>query len=270
MERLMKVLVVLVVMACVAPAMATWYGGVLWTGASDNDFLNSANWDGAMDNEWKTVGLMAKTLSGTGAPVINGSANLGELYVKGVTVNQTGGDIVWQNGTGGNLCSVAVFRSGILNISGGSMEAQGVIGVGFNTVIDNNTGNLAFDPSGTINLTGDAVLKLTKNVAVAEPYLDTTYGLYMNDGTKMYISDNAKFIMDVSFWANYNYWISNKGSNWTDIMAGYIANGFIVNPDGKQIVATDLGGGLMQYSVVPEPATLALLGLGALVLRRKR
>jgi hypothetical protein len=47
-----------------------------------------------------------------------------------------------------------------------------------------------------------------------------------------------------------------------------LANGVV--GDAGDFLVTDLGGGLEQITLVPEPATMVLLGLGALVLHRKK
>ena len=113
MERLMKVLCVVVVMAIVSPAMATWYGGVLWTGAEDNVFSNPNNWDGSIDNDFHTVGLMVKTVSATGNPQITNDFTLGTIMVKNTIVDQTAGYAVFANGTGNTLPSLGVFDNSL-------------------------------------------------------------------------------------------------------------------------------------------------------------
>jgi hypothetical protein len=47
-----------------------------------------------------------------------------------------------------------------------------------------------------------------------------------------------------------------------------LATGGVIGAD--TIVMEDLGGGIGKYTLIPEPATMVLLGLGALVLRRKK
>jgi len=50
----------------------------------------------------------------------------------------------------------------------------------------------------------------------------------------------------------------------------WLADGTLVPPTGETIVFTPLGGGAVEITATPEPATIALLGLGCLALIRKR
>ncbi len=61
---------------------------------------------------------------------------------------------------------------------------------------------------------------------------------------------------------------AHDGNKWN--IGNMIASGDLYASAGLELFVTDLTGGAVQITAVPEPATLVLLGLGALVSRRRK
>jgi hypothetical protein len=91
----------------------------------------------------------------------------------------------------------------------------------------------------------------------------SNYSIVLNGG----ILDIGTIAADSSFLIN----IADYDATLILPQADYNALAAVGGVTGADtIVMTDLGGGIGAYSLIPEPSTMALLGLGALVLLRKK
>jgi hypothetical protein len=91
----------------------------------------------------------------------------------------------------------------------------------------------------------------------------SSFDIVLNGGTL----DIGTIAADSSFLINIADYDATLILQQTEYNALSAAGGII---GADTIVMTDLGGGIGAYSLIPEPATMVLLGLGALVLRRKK
>ena len=260
MERLMKVLGILAVVACIAGvAQAQSYN--LWNGTT-SDWTTVTNY--ASDPTDFGVGTNMLDFKGAGYdPVISSdfSWNVG-VRLKGQSATMTSG--IAELWSGQNSVPSFMLFSGdqTFDISGGSFINWGQFALG-------NSGGTA-NGTGWLNVSGNATATLLRPKYTTF----TLTGLKVTAGSGFSVAENATLIIDGSF-------IPNVATLETWMSLGYIvgANGeelqySIIQKDIVQIDAAgnDVASTIDCYaiSVVPEPTTLALLGIGALVLRRKR
>jgi len=259
MERLMKVLCVLVVAVCVAPAMATYAvpatydagfaGG--WVGpASGGDFGSAANWAGGentfLTGYWDMNGSPNDASISAGTDLIGGY-----IRVKNTpAITQTGGSVEFYNGAAVPVAIGIFGGSGNVgwSISGGELICDGPLGLGSDNYA-NNKGS-----SNYLNISGDGVVYVRNNPD------DGVDGFNVPDAALLLYNSSTITISDLG-----QLWVQ---STLQSVVDNYITAGRIVGSGGNLQTATV--GDKYVVSVVPEPATMALLGLGALVLRRKK
>ena len=246
MKKLLMLL--LVVAVCSSSAMADIY---YWhnngTGAEPTAWADPANWWNASAANSDTVpgaGDMAIVHSfGGGDPII--STDVGEVALltpswhDGVTSSVTlaTGGYIYVSDTGTGLClgmsaEGAGTAHGILNVTGGSGVA-GILHVGVT-----GTGQVNLD-AGWFHA-GALAISAGSNIDIEE-------------GAFLYINGD---------------WTATGNG----LIAAWAAGDYITANDGTgQVVASyDSNTNLTTVSAIPEPATMAILGLGGLLIRRKR
>ncbi len=164
------------------------------------------------------------------------------------------GNGAYLNPTNFTRLGYIVDSVGTLNLSGNSMMVSNAMYIGFNVAAENAGG------SGVINMSDDSILHMGAvgfGQAMADYAVNTAY-----DGTgHVTLADNARFIVNgdqttLFTTALNNNWI--EPANPSDILD------IVYNYDGGgNITSTEI-------NVIPEPATLIILGIGGLLLRRRR
>ena len=278
MRKLITILLSLV-FASTAMAGGDWYGGV------DNDWLNAANWGTGIPSsaEWAEIrgaswvtthpiittgqtavcGVLRANPGWGGAggyasvTVSGGTLDVsGEIYLGYDTVNNNPADLIVNSGTvntgvGGSngwLMVGVAASDGQLLLNGGTVNA-GILGMPRWWSTGTGTGKVVID-GGLLNtsliIMGGAgnSIEFTKNLA---------------DGGGMIV--DTQDLNDVDFAA------------WQTTVAGLVSgNQIFTSASAIQVDYSSVGETRTTeiYSIIPEPMTIALLGFGGLLLRRRR
>jgi hypothetical protein len=139
--------------------------------------------------------------------------------------------------------------AGVVNIGGYGLYSTG-LGQNNTQVFNVNGGLLNIDASLTLAGTQAAM------TVSGDGVLDIAGGLASGGLTIDIVGNDAMAIIQTALYD------SLLGGG------GMMANGAV--GDAGDFLVTDLGGDMSQVQLIPEPATMVLLGLGALVLRRKK
>jgi len=258
MERLMKVLVVAAVVACVTGSAQAF---IYWNGSQGTDFSNTSNWSVDPTNPAYFTEILR--IDNASLPLATISSDITwekSVMFKGANGAQTSGTAEFYSGQAG-YPTFSIFRNAPhFDISGGSFTNWGQAGLGTSNAT-------SIDGTGWVNISGTGSMTLLRNKYVGAG----RQGLYIMDGSGISLADNATLIIDSSM-ADIAALIADSKivavGGATLNVTTYTETVNLLNAGDLSEVPTEVS--FTKISAVPEPATMALLGLGALVLRRKR
>ncbi len=223
-------------------ASMTFNSGTLTTGSYLVQGLNCSN-----------TGTGTFNIGGTAVVKTSAGLVLGHDPGTNGVLNMTGGEL-WADG----FSLIGHTGTGTLNMSGGTITTN----TGYlNTQIGNNAGG-----SGTVNMSGGlwypGNLQMLNGVGTLNL---SGGGIVVNQLT---MPGTAGDVFDITGTGILH------GASWTNAEAeidAAVAAGYITAYGGTgTIVKADGLNGYWEYTAVPEPATMILLGLGALVSLKKR
>lgn len=175
-----------------------------------------------------------------------------------------------------DLVSLSIANAGSLNVSGWTYIGAAAGDVGKLTIGSGSTFtaddalNVGYNGNGTMIVDGGGIVNADGGLFVSNPWADGTGAglLSLLDGTVNVGTDfamSAAGIIDIhaGTLSIYGLWYDGP-------LNTYIGDNWIIGYGGTQSVDLNHVGDYTVLTAVPEPATLCLLGLGGLLIRRKK
>ena len=239
-------------LCCVIALLTTSVNASEWLGTTSTDWMDADNWDTAYAPD---VSVMVHAYIQNENPSVLG---LGDTGVANVTFVQSTTGVAdltiygTLNQLSGPIAGNTVGMAGKITVDGGTVNTNWwrVANCGTGTLIMKNnatvnaTGLLSV-PSAYYNGTGYATIELESGIFNAGDIFMNDHGLIRIGDGKIVLAGDAQAKV-----AAYASWI--------------------VPIDSLKTIDVSYDGSFTTVQAIPEPATLALLGLGGLLLRKRK
>lgn len=246
---------------------------LLATAAVQADTLDWAGSSAAFpaigDSNWSNADSWRSQTTGLGGVPTLGDTLFIQRYAWG-NEGVPGG--AWDTGADGAILNTTI--TGLGNVWLAHQDAIGIIGGQTAELTLNNGANLSAaallmanvaNSTTTVNMSGNAMMTVgdlwngissTANINMSGTSALNVTGAFQDQGGTWGVTMDADSVLTIAGgstgWANSTITALNAGS-------------------GDSILATDQGGGIMEYTVIPEPATLGLvtfISVGMLLVRK--
>jgi hypothetical protein len=246
----------IVLMCCVIAMLSTYSNAaiVTWLGTTSTDWMDSANWaTGSVP-----VAADDTRIENTNPSVINAGDTGQTLHTRLGSLTGVSDLTVY-----GTLDIASTFigcsaegTAGIVTIDGGTVNALNF------SVATKGTGTLIMNNNATINATGQFRVPSPYYAGIGYATVELESGV-INAGL-LQINDHGLINIGEGT-------IVLAGDVLTEV-GGYVDNGWIVATDIGDMIDASYADGFttIQAVVIPEPATITLLGLSALFLRKRK
>lgn len=228
-------------------------GGDLYVSGGVNAFDNSLQVGGNTIGQ-STLTMVGGTLKFNNSYVTIGEGTTGAVAAKG-TVLMSGGTLETDRMT---ICN-NIGTTGTLDISGGNIKIVNYKATTTSGSLRMGSGN------ATLIIRGTAVVEVEK-LTLGN---GTGTGIFTMSGGELFTGD-VTFATGVV--TNFEGGVWTLTGDKTTVIDDAITNGFITHSGGNNLigVAYNAGSDTTIVSIIPEPATLALLGLGGLLIRKRK
>ncbi len=245
-------------------AGVTQAGNIKWTGLGDgSSFTDGNNWAGGSvpaNNDYQddaNFGGADPTPTPT-TVTLSGSRKIDDIYFLTAGWTLTGGSF----SDSGRLRS---FGAGINTVETGLTQKYGgdwVVGTGNTLVVGSY-----YERDSSINKMGDGLLQFTNKIG---GYSSGDWGIHIVEGTVRVDADSPYSSGGGKIWI-----ASEEGALelMTDVSSAESLIGSRIGNDigdDANLQVEDIGDGYVRVTIIPEPASLALLGLGGLCLIRRK
>ena len=270
MKRMLVLVALLAVVSGAQAANMFWVGDYVNGNASADWSTVDSWWDGAADLHVPVASdtaLLDSVITGiavshmpTVSTSIAGNPDLIFVAWASASAQMNVVDGGWLS-AGHTRLGNAIDSVGTLNMTGGYM-VSGILEVGYNLIHDAGDGNgpqAVAGGDGVVSMSGNSILHIGTLVFGQE-------NIHYDAGNPLLDGEGAITMAD-SAWLLVNGDLVADGR-----AASYVANGWISALDSGQSIdfiynATD---SRTEFTVVPEPMTMAILGLGGLFVSRRR
>lgn len=230
----------------------------------DQDYANAANWNNGVPGV--VDGAVAQINPGAAGPIVNSAAN---PYTWGYSIGHTGAGTAEMTVNAGADLTSSWFGLGWSD-GGGAGDADGILNVdgGVLTVYDDFLVGADGNGNGTINMTNGIIytnrLWVGNFGGVGQINLDAGIIALVVAGGGIALNPGSN--IDLELGELHHYGDAVAGFN------GLIGSGLITAYDGTGIAVAEYvaDGDYTRVYAVPEPTTMMLLGLGGILLRRKK